>query len=128
MRLIAEPAIENGAVGVDTAVAEERPIAAGVFASRGIALDDQNFLLVVWSFGNHLSKRVGDERISPEFETGIAVLGLAFVANAIYHCDVNAVGDSVSALDGAPRIKLGGAEFLFFVRMPSDAGGIENDL
>src|SRR5205807_1336694 len=47
---------------------------------------------------------------------------------AIYDSYVNAVSDGVGALDGFPGVKLRGAEFRFFMRMPSNAGRIENDL
>jgi len=39
----AEPAIENGLVGVNAAIAQERPIAASVFTFCRIAFNDENF-------------------------------------------------------------------------------------
>jgi len=45
--LIAEPAIENGRIRIDAAVAEKRPVTASVLAFGRIALDDQDFFLVV---------------------------------------------------------------------------------
>ena len=47
LKLFAEPAVEDGLVGIDAAVAEEGPVAPRVFAFCGIAFDDKNFLLVV---------------------------------------------------------------------------------
>lgn len=115
-------------VGVDAAVAEERPIASGFFALGGVALDDEDFFFVVGGFGEDAAEGIGDEGISPEFEAGIAVLRLALVADAIDNGDVDAISDCVSALNGAPGVELSGAELSFFVGMPADAGGIENYL
>ncbi len=103
-------------IGVDAAVAEEGPVAARFFALRGVALDNENFFFVVGGFGEDAAEGIGDERISPEFETGVAFFRFAFVADAIDDRDVNAVGDGVRALDGAPGVELRGAEFGFFVR------------
>src|SRR5258708_20156376 len=69
---------------------------------------------------------MGEERISPEFQSGVAFLRFAFVSNAIDDGGVDAVGDGVAALNGFPGVELRGAELRFFVRVPSDAGGIEN--
>ena len=94
----------------------------------GVAFDDQNFFFVVRSFGENAAEGIGDEGVSPEFEAGVAFFRFAFVADAIDDGDVNAVGDGVGALDGAPGVELRRAELRFFVRMPADARGIENDL
>ena len=126
--LFAEPAVGDGLVGVDAAIAEEGPIAAGLFRLRGIAFDDQNFFLIVGSFFQDAAERIGNERVAPEFEAGIAFFRFAFEADAVHNCNINAVGDGVRALNGAPGIKLRGAKFGFFARMPADAGGIEDDL
>src|SRR5713226_1070259 len=123
---VTEPAVEDGLIGVDAAVAEEGPIAAGFFAFGGVAFDDENFFLIVRSFSNDLPEGVGDERVAPEFQAGVAILGFAFEADAIDDRGVNAIGNGVAALNGFPRVELCGAELRFLVRMPADAGGIEN--
>ena len=128
MGLFAQPAIQDGAVGVDATIAEEWPVATSIFAFCGIAFDDQDLFLVLGSFGGDLAKGVGDERISPEFEAGVAVGGLALEADAIDDGDVDAIGDGVRALNSFPGVELGGTEFGFFVRMPANAGGVKNDL
>src|SRR5215470_5061067 len=96
---VGEPAVEDGLVGVDAAVAEERPVTAGVFALGGIAFDDEDLFLVAGGFGNQLAERVRDKGVAPEFEAGVAVLGLAFKANAVDDGSVNAVGDGMRALN-----------------------------
>src|SRR6267154_1830605 len=123
---VAEPAIEDWLIGVDAAVTEKRPVAASFFALGGIAFDDQDFFLVVGGFGDDLAKRIGNKRISPEFQSGVAFLRFAFVSNAIDYRGIDAVGDGVAALNGFPGVKLRGAELRFLVRMPGNAGGIEN--
>src|SRR5271163_4690888 len=60
-KLVGEPAVEDGLVGVDAAVAEEGPVAALVFALGGIAFDHQDFFFVVAGFGNYLAVWRGDE-------------------------------------------------------------------
>src|SRR5258707_5763419 len=123
-RLFAQPAIQNGAVGVDAAIAEKRPVAARVFAFCRVALDDEDFLFIVGSFGGDLAERIGDERISPEFETGIAIGGLSFESDAIYNPDLDAVGDRVGSLDWFPGVEVCGAAIRVFVGMPPQAGAI----
>jgi len=115
-------------IGVDAAVAQKWPVTAGFFALGGVALDDQNFLFIVGGFGEDAAEGIGDEGVSPELETGVAFFWFTLVADAIDYGHVNAVGDGVRALDGAPGVELGGAELGFFERMPADACGIENDL
>src|SRR5204863_5027906 len=124
--LFAEPAVEDGLIGIDAAVAQERPVAARVFALGGVALDNENFFVVVRGFGDDLPKGVGHERIAPELQAGIAILRLAFETHAIDDGSVNAVGDGVATLDSFPRVELRGAELRFFVGMPANAGGIKN--
>ena len=115
-------------IGVDAAVTEEGPIAAGLFALRGIAFNYQDFFFVVRGFGQNAAEGIGNERIAPKFEASVAFFGFAFVADTINDRDVNAVGDGVGPLDCAPRIELSGAELGFLVRMPADAGGIKDNL
>ena len=76
-------------------------------------------------FGHHHAERIGDERSAPEFQ---AVLGRPFEAHAIHRRHVDAVGDGVGALDGAPGIVLRRAVFRLLRRMPADGGGIEQHL
>ena len=61
-------------------------------------------------FRDDLAEGIGDERISPEFQSGVALGLAAFEAHAIDDRDINAVGDGVSALNGAPGIELRCAE------------------
>src|SRR5437879_2589144 len=120
MRLFAQPAVQDGAVSINAAIAEKWPVAARVFAFCGITLDHEDFLFVIGRFSGDLAERIGDERVSPEFEAGIAVSRLALETDAIYDGDVDPVGDGMRALDGFPRVKLRGTEFRFFVWVPSD--------
>ena len=76
------------------------------------------------SLGDDAAKRVGDEGASPELES---MIGRAFKADAVYRSHVDAVGDGVGALDGAPCVVLRLAEFGLLGGMPSDGGGVEQD-
>jgi hypothetical protein len=123
-----EPAIGDDGISVDAAIAEEGPIPASLFALGGIAFDNENFFLVVGSFRENLAEGIGDERIAPKFDAGIALVGLSFIANTINDGNVGAIGDSVGTLNGFPGIELGGADLRFLVRVPADAGGIKDNL
>src|SRR6266404_5173770 len=114
----AQPTIQDWRVSIDAAVTQKRPIAAGVLALRGIALDDEDFFLVVRGFGENLAERIGDERIAPEFQSRIAFFGLAFESDTIYDRGVHAVGNGMATLDRFPGIELRRAELRLFVRMP----------
>ena len=61
-----------GAVGVDPAVAEERPVAAGVFAEGGVAVDDQDFFAIGAGSGDDTAEGVGDEGAAPELDAAVA--------------------------------------------------------
>jgi hypothetical protein len=126
--LFAEPAIGDDGISVDAAIAEEGPIPASLFALGWIAFDDENFFLVVGSFGENLAERIGDEGIAPEFDARIALVGFAFKADAIDDSHIGAIGDGVGTLNGFPGIELGSAKLRFLVRMPADAGGIKDNL
>src|ERR1035437_2512287 len=92
---------------------------------------EQNFFLVVGSFGEHAAEGVAEKRPSPEFEAfarrGIAANVTSFKANAIHHADINAVRDRVRPLDGAPGIMLRLAEFSFLRGMPSDGRWVKQN-
>src|SRR5260370_19620825 len=69
---------------------------------------------------------MGDERIAPEFKTSVAIFRLPFDSKAIDEGSDDAVGNGVAALNRFPGVELRRAESRFFIRMPADAGGIEN--
>jgi hypothetical protein len=75
--------------------------------------------------GQHRAERIGNERAAPEFQ---AALGRSFVAHAVDGRHVDAVGDRVRALDGAPGVVLGRAELGLLGVVPADGGGIEQHL
>src|SRR5436190_3072903 len=53
---------------------------------------------------------------------------MAFESDAIDHRGVYAVGDGVTALNGAPGVELRRTELRLLVRMPANACGIKNYL
>src|ERR1700723_2720327 len=109
--LLAEPPICDRMGGVNAAIAEKRAIAPRIFALRGIAFDDENFLSVVRSLSDQLAKRISNKRIAPEFQPRIAARRLTLVPDAIHHGDINSVRDGMRALDCLPCIELRCAEF-----------------
>src|SRR5207244_12240913 len=80
------------------------------------------------SFRNHLAKRIGDKRISPELQSGVAILWMPFETDAIDNGGVHSVGDGMTTLNRFPGVQLRRAEFRFLVRTPADARGIKNHL
>src|SRR5580704_12703837 len=90
-----QPAVQDWRVSIDAAVAKEGPVAAGVFAFGGITFDNKDFFFVVCGLGNNLAEGIGHKRISPEFQSGIALLWLAFESNAINDGSVDSVGNRV---------------------------------
>src|SRR5260370_1239216 len=73
--LFAEPAIQDGSIGIDAAITKEWPIATRIFAFGGVALDDEDFFFIVGRFGDDFAEKVGDGGVAPEFEAGVVVGG-----------------------------------------------------
>src|SRR6185437_5397307 len=121
----------DGRIGVDTPVAQKRPVATRIFEQSEIDFGDENFFCIVGGFGNDAAEGIGDETAAPEFEAGaggaIAEDLALLAAYAVGGGDVDAVGDGVGALDGLPRVVLGRAEFGLFSRVPANGGGIEEN-
>ncbi len=118
--------LQDGRVGVDAAVPQERPVAAESSSIR----DGSHSTIRISSlsrggFREHLAKWITDERVAPEFETA---LRRAFVAHSIHRSDEHSVGDRVGALNGAPRIELRYAEFPLLGGMPANRRGIEENV
>src|SRR5512146_721727 len=57
-------------VGVDAAVAKERPVAADVLKMPEVNLRDQDFFAVGRCFRNHHALRVSNKRRTPELDSG----------------------------------------------------------
>src|SRR5690349_18125815 len=113
-------------VGVDAAVAEEGPMGAGHVHFVEIARDDERFLFVDAGFSEDSARGIGDEALAPEFDA-VAADGL-FKTDAIGHRDEAAVRDGMTALDHFPGAVLVFAVFGFFFWMPTDGGGIKENL
>src|SRR5262249_19541335 len=81
--VIAEPQRERS-VGVDAAIAQERPVLARLLDLLQVAFDDQRFFLVRRGLGDDAAERIGDEGLAPERQ-------LPFLADAIHGDDEDAV-------------------------------------
>src|ERR1700738_2320894 len=96
-------ALGDGRIGIDAAVAQEGPVAAGVFKQRHIDLADEDLFFFVRGLGDDAAKRVGNETAAPEFKAAafdaVAEDISLLVAYAIDAGNVDTVGDGVSALD-----------------------------
>ena len=82
-------------------------------------------------FGDDAAEGVGQKAAAPKLETGafdaVAEDVATFMTDAVDAGHVDSVGDGVAALDGLPRVILGGAELFFLGGVPADGGGIEED-
>src|ERR1022692_3546657 len=115
--------LHDGSVGVDTAVAQEGPVAAHAFDHARVAFHDQR-LIGIAGLGEQAALRVGNEGTAPELE---AAAGWTFVAHAVHRGHIDAIGDGVRALYGFPGIVLGAG--LGRVRLvEADRRGIEQYL
>ena len=112
--------MDDWLVGVDAAVAEKWPVAAGIFEQAQIDFGDQDLFLVVGGFGDDAAEGVGDERSAPELQSravdAIAADVAMLFADAIDGADIDSVGDGVGALDGLPGLILRGAELFLLGR------------
>src|SRR5215831_210138 len=54
---LVEQSIRNGRIGVNAAVAQERPVAANLLQRSHVDLADQNLLAIMRSFGQHSPER-----------------------------------------------------------------------
>src|SRR5882762_1700161 len=116
-------------VSVDSAVAQEGPIAADVLNAGQIDLANEDLLFVVRSLSDDDSERIAKERSSPEFKprprSRVAANVAIFLAHAVHHCHIDPIGDGVPALNCAPSIMLRLAELGLLGRMPANGGGVE---
>src|SRR5579872_3692472 len=129
--LVDQPAC-NRPVGVDAAVAQEGPVAAYVFERLHIHVADKDFLAIMRGFGEHATEGIAEERSAPKLESlargRLAANVASLEADAIYDRDINAVGDRVGALDGAPGVVLRHAKFGLLRRVPADCCRIKKNL
>src|SRR6185369_6259934 len=121
--LVVKETAFDAAVGVNAPVAQERPVAPHIFDALAVHFADENLFLVNGALGDDDAERVGEKRRAPELDARTA--GRALVADAVDRRDIDAVGDGVRALDGAPRVALLRAELIFLVRVPADGGRVE---
>src|SRR5258708_38276526 len=57
-----QPAVQDGLIGVDAAVAEKRPVAARVLALGGGAFHGEGFFFFPWNFRDQFGQRISGER------------------------------------------------------------------
>src|SRR5690348_8883963 len=119
-------ALQQVAIRVDPAVAQERPDAAHVLAAGHVQFDNHQFALVAGSLRQDFALRAGDETGTPELQAAAAV-GRFLETDAIARCERHAVGDRVPALHGDPRVALACFLFLVVGRIPADRGRVQQD-
>src|SRR5579871_55743 len=132
IEFLVDESICNGGVAVDTAIAQERPVATDVFQRLQVDVADEDFLAIMRALGQNTAEGVAEKRSSPEFES---LPGRRFSADvpslksyAIDDGDIDSVGDGVRALDRAPGVVLGYAELGFLRGMPANRCGVKQNL
>src|SRR5438128_2652806 len=78
-RGIEEP-LGKGRIGVDAAVAEEGPVAAGLLLELGVAGGDDDLFGIVPGAREDSAEGIGQERAAPELQ---AAAGRSFVADPV---------------------------------------------
>ena len=96
-------------------------MSASSFDQVQIAVDQQSFLGVICGCFQQDTVRIADERVSPEFD-------IVFHSYSIGRDNEDPVGDCVGTHHGLPGVQLAGSKRFLFFRLPSDRGGINQDL
>src|SRR5439155_273438 len=144
-----QKALLDSAIGVDPAVAQERPVAAHFLDAAEVDLSQKDLFAVGGGLCDHNPEGIGDEGRSPELDACTTSLpragsvartcanslpcggalpgntGRRLMPDAVHRGDVNAIRDGVTALHGAPGVALRRADRLLFARMPANRRGIE---
>src|SRR5947207_4740979 len=107
-RLVDEPLLD-ARVGVDAAIAEERPVGAMFVDAVPFDFGRHDLFAIETAFRDDLAARRDDEALAPELDPIAA--GGRFVANAIDRGDVTAVRNGMAALHRFPGRILGRAVF-----------------
>src|SRR5688572_18424617 len=99
----ADPSIDEWAVGIDPAIAQERPIASYLIHLAGVALDDQHLFLIGRCLCDHLAERIRHKRRAPEFKP---LIRRTLESDSIHRANIDTVGDGMRPLNSPPRIQL----------------------
>ena len=125
-------ALRDGPVSIHAAVAQKGPVATRLLNQRAIDLAQHDIFSIVAGLRDDAAERIGKKAAAPEFEarprSAIAKNIAMLDTDAIDGGHVDAVGDGVRALDGAPRIILRFAKFVFLRRVPANCSGIKKYL
>ena len=128
MLSVDEPAAQI-AVGIDAAIAQERPVHTGVLRLAEVDRRDQNGSLGSRRAREHGPARCGHKALSPKIDAvprGRPRRRLE--PGAVNRHDVTSVGNGVGALRDLPGLVLLHAASLFFLRMPTYRRRVEQDL
>ena len=129
--VLIDHSLRDRRVAVDSPVPQKRPIAARLFNQAQVDFSDQNFFLVVRSFGDHAAKGIAQKRSAPELQSSaggrIAANVASFKPHTIDDAYINTIGDGVCPLNGPPCIMLSGAELGFLSGMRADSCRIKKN-
>src|SRR6516164_1075701 len=112
-------------VGVDSSIAQERPMGSLLIDERQVNVCDKHLFLVHTRFGDDLSRRIRNKTLAPELDSVSSVRCLE--ACPIRYRNEAAISDGVAALNCLPGRVLPCAVFFLFGWMPADCRRIEED-
>src|SRR5690606_32661830 len=95
-------ALDQVAIGIDAAVAQERPDAAHGIGAGTVNAGDQQLRFGVAGPGEELALRTSDEACTPELRAIADAAGVGLETDAVAGQHRQAVGDGMTALHGDP--------------------------
>src|SRR5260370_2341456 len=119
-------ALINALVSVDAAVTQKWPMRPLLVYAVPLDVRQHNLFLIDGSFCNHYAVRAADKALPPKLNSVSPCR--CFVADAIWHCDVAAICDRVTALDRFPGRMLRRAKLFLFRRVPANRRWIKDNL
>src|SRR3990167_7430180 len=124
--MVSKEAAVNTGVGINTPVAEERPVAADLFEMMKIDFGDQNFLFLCRCLRKDDTLWIGDEGCPPKLDSR-RVLERPLESDTVDRSDIDAVGNGVTALHRLPGIALSFPVLCFLMRVPTDGRRVKEN-
>ena len=87
-------------VGINSPIAQKRPVGALGFDAREIGFRDDNVFFVGQAFPDNLSRGIADKTLAPKFDSRPPLGRL--VSDAVRNDHIAAIGDRMPALHGLP--------------------------
>src|SRR6516225_10690823 len=110
-------------VGVDSSIAQERPMGSLLIDERQVNVCDKHLFLVHTRFGDDLSRRIRNKTLAPELDSVSSVRCLE--ACPIRYRNEAAISNGMAELNCLPGRVLARAVFFLFGWVPANRGRID---